>query len=351
MEYGAPDGTTPIDGATKRIPHQYFSYTPPTDGAPVGTYGPSPANPTYNFAPQKFYELEMEECFIKVHPDYAPTRFFAFDGVVPGPLIKAKYGEPVLVRYKNKLPSVKVPQNFGIAEMTTHLHNGHTPSESDGNPVNYFNSINDPNAVNPHGLQGSALSERVRRLQGSAIRPGAATRTRLWARCGTTITTSISPPRTSTRACSAATTCSIRWTAVTAPACVCRTANYDMPIFFHDALFDRNCQTVFDLFNLDGILGDRFLANGAIQPHLERQEVPLSVPDLRPGSVALVGMVAVGRHQLPAVLADQHRRQPAAQRRAGDQRAYRRGRAGRHHRRLQQDQGDRASTSSTVPSR
>ncbi len=28
------------------------------------------------------------------------------------------------------------------------------------------------------------------------------------------------------------------------------------------------CQTVFDLFNLDGILGDRFLANGAIQPYL-----------------------------------------------------------------------------------
>jgi hypothetical protein len=52
MEYGAPDGTTPIDGATKRIPHQYFSYTSPTDGGPVGTYGASTANPTYNFAPQ-----------------------------------------------------------------------------------------------------------------------------------------------------------------------------------------------------------------------------------------------------------------------------------------------------------
>jgi FtsP/CotA-like multicopper oxidase with cupredoxin domain len=45
--------------------------------------------------------------------------------------------------------------------------------------------------------------------------------------------------------------------------------DYDIPIFFHDALFDSTCQTVFDLFNLDGILGDRFLANGAIQPHLE----------------------------------------------------------------------------------
>src|SRR6478735_12604278 len=82
MEYGPPDCSTPIAGATKRIPHQYFSYTPPPAGAPAGTagtYGASPANPTYNFAPQKFYELEMKESFIKVHPDYAKTRFFAFD--------------------------------------------------------------------------------------------------------------------------------------------------------------------------------------------------------------------------------------------------------------------------------
>ena len=26
MQYGPPDGTTPINGATQRIPHQYFSY-------------------------------------------------------------------------------------------------------------------------------------------------------------------------------------------------------------------------------------------------------------------------------------------------------------------------------------
>jgi FtsP/CotA-like multicopper oxidase with cupredoxin domain len=43
---------------------------------------------------------------------------------------------------------------------------------------------------------------------------------------------------------------------------------FDIPIFFHDVLLDKNCQTVFDLFNLDGILGDRFAANGAIQPFL-----------------------------------------------------------------------------------
>ena len=44
---------------------------------------------------------------------------------------------------------------------------------------------------------------------------------------------------------------------------------FDVPIFFNDFLFDQNCQLVFDLFNLDGILGDRFCANGAIQPFLD----------------------------------------------------------------------------------
>ena len=42
----------------------------------------------------------MAESYIQVHPDYAKTRFFAFDGVVPGPLIQAKYGEPIMVRSK-----------------------------------------------------------------------------------------------------------------------------------------------------------------------------------------------------------------------------------------------------------
>ena len=164
---------------------------------------------------------------------------------------------------------MKTPQNFGIAEMTTHLHNGHTPSESDGNPVNYFNSINDPNAVNPYGFKDQHYPNVYAGFTDPTIRSRPATRTRPWARCGTTTTTSISPRRTSTRACSAATTCSTpghrraRHRPERLPH-----GEYDIPIFFHDALFDTNCQTVFDLFNLDGILGDRFLANGVIQPYL-----------------------------------------------------------------------------------
>jgi FtsP/CotA-like multicopper oxidase with cupredoxin domain len=268
MEHGAPDGTTPIDGATKRIPHQYFSYTPPAHDAPYGTYGASPVNPTYNFAPQKFYELEMKETFLKVHPDYAKTRFFAFDEVVPGPLIKAKYGEPILVRYKNKLPSVKVPQNYGIAEMTTHLHNGHTPSESDGNPVNYFNSCNDPNAVNPYGYKDQHYPNVYAGFTDPKFGPAGNPKEAL----GSLWYHDHHLDFTAQNVYKGMFGCynlfddldtGVRGTGLKLPA-----EQYDIPIFFHDALFDSTCQTVFDLFNLDGILGDRFLANGAIQPYL-----------------------------------------------------------------------------------
>ena len=92
--------------------------------------------------------------------------------MVPGPLIQAKYGEPVMVRFHNHLPSVKIPQAYGIAEMTTHLHNGHTPSESDGNPVNYFNSINDPNAVNPNGFKDQHYPNVLAGFTDPTIRPG-----------------------------------------------------------------------------------------------------------------------------------------------------------------------------------
>jgi hypothetical protein len=61
---GSPDGTTPIDGATKRISHQYFSYDAVADAAGQSCYNASAANPTYNFAPQKFYELTMAETAI-----------------------------------------------------------------------------------------------------------------------------------------------------------------------------------------------------------------------------------------------------------------------------------------------
>jgi len=252
------DGFTPIDGATKSVPHQFFSVNP--DGSPNDKFGNT-----------KFYELEMKEVFLKVHPDYAPTRFWGFDGLVPGPLFRAKYGEPVMVRFHNHLPSVKGAQNFGIAEMTTHLHNGHTPSESDGNPVNYFNSANDPNAINPLGYKDQHYPNVRAGYTNRGDRIGDPTESlgSLWYHDHHLDFTAQNVYKgmfgcynlfdeldTGEEGMGLNLPCK----------------DYDIPIFFHDALFDSSCQTVFDLFNIDGILGDRFLANGAIQPYLNVQK-------------------------------------------------------------------------------
>lgn len=46
---------------------------------------------------------------------------------------------------------------------------------------------------------------------------------------------------------------------------------YDVPLMFHDRVFDAEGRSYFDLFNLDGIIGDKFTVNGAIQPFLRVQ--------------------------------------------------------------------------------
>jgi FtsP/CotA-like multicopper oxidase with cupredoxin domain len=255
MLWGYPDGTTPIDGATQRINHQLFTFDPVTK-----TYGGK-------FPPKKFYELTMKEAPHQFHPDYAPTTIWGFDGQFPGPNFHANYGEPVLVRFHNHLPSVTKPQAFGIAEITTHLHNAHTPSESDGNPVNFFNSINDPNPINPNGFKdqhypnvyagytalGNLVGDQREALSSlwyhdhhldftaQNVYKGMAGVYNLFDSLDTgDETTGLRLP----------------------------SGAYDVPIMFTDPLFDPDCQLVFDLFNLDGILGDKLAANGAIQPFL-----------------------------------------------------------------------------------
>jgi FtsP/CotA-like multicopper oxidase with cupredoxin domain len=64
---------------------------------------------------------------------------YGFNGTFPGPMIYARYGQPALVRFENRLnenPLNMDRQDFGAPDWAflTHLHNGHTAPESDGNP-------------------------------------------------------------------------------------------------------------------------------------------------------------------------------------------------------------------------
>jgi FtsP/CotA-like multicopper oxidase with cupredoxin domain len=68
-----------------------------------------------------------------------PAVIWGNNGQLPGPMINAEYGKPVLVRFENHIeenPQNLDYQDFGAPDgsVLIHLHNGHTAPESDGNP-------------------------------------------------------------------------------------------------------------------------------------------------------------------------------------------------------------------------
>ena len=81
--------------------------------------------------------------------DAAASTIYGFNGTFPGPMINAEYGKPALVRFENHLdenPLGLDRQDFGSPDWSflTHLHNGHTAPESDGNP--HYSMVAGPRA-------------------------------------------------------------------------------------------------------------------------------------------------------------------------------------------------------------
>jgi manganese oxidase len=72
----------------------------------------------------------------KFHPNLptqGPLAMWTFNGTVPPKLVLGRYGEPILFRHHNKLPAdVRMNGGFGRNTISTHEHNGHHGSENDG---------------------------------------------------------------------------------------------------------------------------------------------------------------------------------------------------------------------------
>ncbi len=101
------------------------------------------SGPQLQYGEADTYELRVKEIGDHVfHPNYPAQRVWNYVGKnangdpYPNPTIHARYGKPVLLRLYNELPSNHT--GFGTPEISLHLHNLHTPSESDGFPGDYF---------------------------------------------------------------------------------------------------------------------------------------------------------------------------------------------------------------------
>ena len=91
------------------------------------------------------YEMHAKENpYWRFNPAYPQQPIWGFSGqtgdaTTPGPTLFARYGQSIIVRIYNDLPDPHV--GFGTPEISTHLHNLHTPSESDGFPGDFY-SVN-----------------------------------------------------------------------------------------------------------------------------------------------------------------------------------------------------------------
>ena len=183
----------------------------------------------------------------------------------PGPTYAANYGIPQMTRNINRLPSVTQKNNtgFGFPSVTTHLHNGHTPSESDGNPCDFYPTGNFCDQYYPEVLAGfnstnpptGDINEALSTLWYHDHRVDFTAQNTYKGLLGFHLLFNQFDTGDEN-------------TGFHLPSY----PQFDIPLAFADKIYDPTSgQLVFDLFNLDGILGDKFLVNGVIQPFFQVQ--------------------------------------------------------------------------------
>ena len=87
-----------------------------------------------------YYEITQKAAEQEILPGIK-TEVWGYDGVFPGPTIEARSGRGVVIRQRNELP---VP-------VSTHLHGGVTPPESDGYPTDLILPKGTRGARSGHG--------------------------------------------------------------------------------------------------------------------------------------------------------------------------------------------------------
>lgn len=225
------------------------------------------------FPANKFYELDVRQAMHSFHKDLPTQAIWGYDGIFPGPTFVAKYGEPVIVRIHNNLPQNHI--GYGSPEISTHLHNLHSGSESDGFTGDYYSPVKagptmtGPGKYKDH-LYANCLAgyDQYYETHGD---PREALGT-LWYHdhrldfTGPNVYRGLSGFYLLFDEIDSGDEYDANPKALRLPSGV---GKYDIPLVFHDKQFNAKGIMAFDSFNSDGILGDKFCVNGKIQPYFE----------------------------------------------------------------------------------
>ena len=210
------------------------------------------------FPPQLYYQSNVQLANVSVHPELPLQPLWTFDGIFPGPTYHASYGQPILVRRVNNLPTNN--GGFGLPSISTHLHNGHTPSESDGFPCDFFEIGQFYDQHYPNVLPGFSVTnppngdirEALSTLWYHDHRVDHTTENTYKGLAGFYLMYNQYDTGDET-------------TGFRLPS-----GEFDVPMLLADRVFDADTGLLtLDLMNTDGVLGDKFLVNGGIQPYFQ----------------------------------------------------------------------------------
>lgn len=217
--------------------------------------------------PATLYNIHQRQFTTSQSPDLPAQTLWGFDDGggtrSPGPTYQAFYGRPQLTRNTNSLPPITQKNNtgFGFPSVSTHLHNAHNPSESDGNPCDFYTNGHFCDQYYPNVLAGFNSDH----APNGDINESLST---LWYHDHRVDFTS-----QNTYKGLFGFYCLFNQFDTGSDSTGFRLPSFpqhDIPLAFSDKVYDPTTgQLVFDLFNLDGILGDKFLVNGVIQPFLQ----------------------------------------------------------------------------------
>jgi len=209
-----------------------------------------------------FYRMQTCEVMCRSHPQLAMCAHTSYDGMVPGPTFMMRYGRPVMVRIENCCPAVM--PSFGSCDIITHIHNGHHAPESDGGPWDLYSpggyrDNHYPNIYSggdPLEAKGTLFyHDHCHDFTGPNVYRGLVGFFLLYDNLDSGNENDPNPD------------------AFRLPSGVPdgkRVKNrYDIPIVLADRLYDQAGMLSFNTMEMDGILGDKYLVNGRVQPYFE----------------------------------------------------------------------------------
>ena len=228
-----------------------------------------------DWKPQKFYSLNVRQALHSFHPELPTQTIWGYDGMLPGPTFVERYGQAVIVRIINNLPSNTI--GHGSPEISTHLHNLHAASESDGYAGDYYSAtkfgptLSASGAYKDHLYPNCYAGYDDPQHQATEGDPREALGT-LWYHDHRTDFTAGNVYRGLAGFyllfddIDSGNELDTNPKALRLPSGV---GKYDIPLSIDDKQFDSGGYLAFDQFATKGILGNKVCVNGKIQPYFQ----------------------------------------------------------------------------------